>query len=189
MNVSRVRFIQRRLFSTNYFSDGSTPKTFQQLHSDPQLNTSRSSSSSSSKIVPLLRWTCMVLLSVTLFENYKRTWELEQKLETQQQGYKRNISQLQANFKSFQKKQSSTYSSLKKTNNEREVKMALHIGILRQQLIKNGIEPSGIDEALREFENKVRITVDPSLNYIWLEDESALKPYTPDIHDYDKRKN
>lgn len=73
----------------------------------------------------------------------------------------------------------------------RAYKLTLHIALLRKQLEDAGIEPATIADALKEFESHVKVdNLSRNLGNLvfWLDDDSELKAYVPEVIEYDKRR-
>lgn len=123
----------------------------------------------------------------------------------------KNLQIQQANFINARNKRDLQILQERRDHNKRNFKMSLHIALLRQQLIQNGIDPVEINSAIKEFEQNVK--ADNSIKNVsgqalWLDDNNrmypsfslsdfslsiltnflALKLYFPDPHDYDKKK-
>lgn len=68
-----------------------------------------------------------------------------------------------------------------------EGKMQMHIAILRQQLKDHNVEPVTVDQALDEFNDKVKMTTTKTSVTLWVPGESSLKSLIPDPNEYAKR--
>ncbi|VEU20292.1 DEKNAAC101095 [Brettanomyces naardenensis] len=68
-----------------------------------------------------------------------------------------------------------------------EGKMQMHIALLRQQLIDSGLDPVSIDEALDEFDERVRMATTGNSVTLWVPGESKLKSLIPDPNEYSKK--
>ena len=63
-------------------------------------------------------------------------------------------------------------------------KLQMHIALLRKQLHDNNIDPINIDEAIRQFEENVKIDIVSNKVELWIPGESEVKKYVPDTHEY-----
>ena len=96
----------------------------------------------------------------------------------------------EANHQAARKKRDMNTLQERKDRAKRDMKMALHIALLTKQLEEANIPPAKIDDVIREYEQSVKI--DNSIRNIlsqslWLDDNSELKPYLPNVHEYDKK--
>lgn len=93
-------------------------------------------------------------------------------------------------FNNLRKKRELQIFNEKAVVQKREMKMALHIGLLRKQLQEAGIEPVAISKAIEEFEKNVKMdmsSVNISGMRLWLEDGADISAYVPDAHVYDTK--
>ncbi|KAH3666793.1 hypothetical protein OGAPHI_003242 [Ogataea philodendri] len=67
-------------------------------------------------------------------------------------------------------------------------KMQMHVALLREQLIDQGIDPVSIDEAIDKFEENVKMETTPTTINLWVPGESRLKSLIPDAHEYTRNK-
>jgi len=68
-----------------------------------------------------------------------------------------------------------------------EGKMQMHIALLRQQLKDHQVDPVTVEQALDEFNDKVRMTTTKTSVTLWVPGESNLKSLIPDPNEYVKR--
>lgn len=157
-----------------------------------------------SSIKELTSILAMCALAYIAIDNYNNRIRLE-KLNNDTSAINLKTLQLQqANFLNAKKKQDLAMVEERKETNKRDLKMGIHIALLRKQLKEAGIEPKGIDDAIKEYERSVR--ADSSVKHVsgqvlWLDDESSkyqdrdifaptnivLKQYVPDAHEYDRK--
>jgi hypothetical protein len=96
----------------------------------------------------------------------------------------------QTNFVNARNKRNLQIIQERKQAARRDFKMAIHIALLRKQLKDHGLEPIEIEDAIAQFESDVK--VDNSISNIsgqtlWLQDDSELKLFLPDTHEYDRQ--
>lgn len=123
-------------------------------------------------------------------DNYLNRIKLE---KTNEELVTINLKTLQlqeANHQASRKKRDIQTLQERKDMAKRDMKMALHIALLSKQLKEANIDPAKIDDVIREYEQSVKI--DNSIRNIlsqslWLDDNSELKPYLPNVHEYDKK--
>ena len=132
----------------------------------------------------------MFTLGYIAVDNYVNRMKLE-KLNSETTAVNLKTLQVQqANFLQARKKKDLQMLQERKDNQKRNFKMALHVAFLRHQLIQLGHDPIAIDKVINEYEKSVKI--DNSLKNVtgqslWINDDSELKNYLPDVHDYDKK--
>lgn len=118
----------------------------------------------------------MCALAYIAIDNYNNRIRLE-KLNHDTTAINLKTLQLQqANFMNAKKKLDLAVVEERKENSKRNFKMSLHVALLRKQLKEAGIEPLGIEEATREYEQNVR--ADSSVRHVsgqalWLDDSSS----------------
>lgn len=163
---SGTRALQRRLLSSNrpptYFGSLSNPpKTLDELRNDSSANPARSESSavpnklqtsggssdhyeSANRITRFKDITMSLsLIAVTglLFDHIFAAREADKQTDELTKKYQKNLKTLQLNFQQQNRQRNLQTLSERKKMLQREMKMGLHIALLREQLIENGIHP------------------------------------------------
>lgn len=118
------------------------------------------------------------------------------RVQLTQAGFDRAVEQqkslavAQMTFNSARKKREIQVLNERKSFQKREMKMALHVALLRKQLEEAGKEPVDINTVIEQFEDKVKMEVSMA-NFtgtsFWLNGENDLKKYIPDSHEYDRK--
>lgn len=184
----------------SHFTSGDLPPNFDQLDksfpketSSPIVTPNQSHQSGNNGDKPLRELTSMIAmftLGYIAIDNYINRIKLE-KINSESTSINLKTLQIQqANFTQAREKRDLQILMERKDNQKKAFKMQLHIAMLRQQLAKNGIDPVDIDDALDEFDKSVKLSNsirNISGQNLWLNDDSELKNYLPDIHDYDKK--
>ncbi|KAI5951638.1 hypothetical protein KGF54_004712 [Candida jiufengensis] len=205
----RILLNLRRLHSGNppsHFGSGEIPQTYsqqntyrsyqpeqqsqQQPHSqtsNPQQQSQSSHHESSIREVTVL--VASFALAYIAIDNYTERIKID-KLHTETTAINLKALQVQQlNYQKERKRKDLLLLQERKEIAKRDFKMGLHIAMLRKQLIDSGMKPVELDEAVKEFESKVK--ADNSMKnvtgqYLWLDDSSDYKPYIPDAMEYDK---
>lgn len=165
------------------------PQTTQTTPKVHQTTSSQSSSSIPIKDLTLVLAT--LFLSYFAVDNYGRRLELEKAVQEQQLKFLKNLSVQQNTFNQARKKKDIQLITERKKMQTREMKMVYHIALLREQLIKQGLEPIEIAKALEEFEKEVKMEnslSNVSSMALWVVDDSELKKFVPSIHEYENKK-
>lgn len=71
---------------------------------------------------------------------------------------------------------------------QRQMKMALHIAMLRKQLIDNGQDPASIDTIQQEYSKSIKMEnsiSNVSGTALWISDDSDYKAHLPNAREYD----
>ncbi|EGV62698.1 hypothetical protein PSN45_000611 [Yamadazyma tenuis] len=132
----------------------------------------------------------MMTLGYFAVDNYLNRVKLE-KLNNESTSINLKTLQIQqANFAQERRKKDLQLLQERKETQRQLFKLSVHIAMLRKQLADQGYDPVNIDQALKEFEDSVKI--DNSIKNIsgqvlWLDKTSDLRRYLPDIHDYEKK--
>ncbi|KAL6452187.1 hypothetical protein SBY92_001444 [Candida maltosa Xu316] len=154
--------------------------------SKPIPPTTKPQDSSLKEITALI---AMFALAYIAIDNYTERIRLE-KLHNETNAINLKALQIQQlNYQREKKQKNLQQLQERREINRRDFKMGLHIAMLRKQLIDLGYSPIELDAAIKEFEKNVK--VDSSVKnltgqYLWLDDNSELKPYLPDPMEYDK---
>ncbi|KAK6461781.1 hypothetical protein DFJ63DRAFT_336551 [Scheffersomyces coipomensis] len=177
------------------YGHNQSPPSSQTQQTQQSSSSSSSSQSSNDKTNSLKEITSLVgmcILAYLTIDNYTNRIKLE-KLITETTAINLKTLQIQqTNFLNVRKKRDLQILQERRDTDKRDFKMSLHIALLRKQLNDLDIDPIDIDVAIKEFEKNVK--ADNSIKNVtgqslWLDDNSTLKSYLPDPHDYDKRKN
>lgn len=118
----------------------------------------------------------IVALSYLAYDNFNYNVKVE-KLNNELTTMKKALQVQQVNFLNARRSKDLQMIEERKDNEKRSFRMALHIALLRKQLADLGIDPIGVDSAIKEFEKSVKI--DNSIKNIsgqslWLEDNSRM---------------
>lgn len=131
----------------------------------------------------------MFTLAYLAVDNYTSRIKLE-KLNAETTAINLKTIQLQQqNFLNTRKQQELKMMKERDDVSKRCFKMALHIALLRQQLVDLGVEPATIDMVTQEFEKNVRISNSQQNltgHTMWIDDASPLKKQLPNYREYDK---
>ena len=119
----------------------------------------------------------MFALAYIAIDNYTERMKLE-KLHTETTAI--NLKALQVQQLNYQKERKKKDLQLLQERRElakRNFKMALHIAMLRKQLLDAGMDPISLDASIAEFEKSVK--ADNSIKnvtgqYLWLDDSSGM---------------
>lgn len=130
------------------------------------------------------------LIALTYFavDNYNERLKLQAKLNDQviksqqmQEVYMRQIN-------AQRKKRELQILHERKTVLQRQMKMTLHIAMLRKQLIELGQSPVSIEAILQEYAKSIKMEnsiSNVSGTALWVTDDCAFKPYLPNGREYD----
>lgn len=131
----------------------------------------------------------MFTLAYLAVDNYSSRIKLE-KLNAETTAINLKTIQLQQqNFLNTRKQQELKMMKERDDVAKRCYKMALHIALLRQQLVELGVEPATINTVVQEFEKNVRISNSQQNltgHSMWMDDSSPLKNYVPNYREYDR---
>lgn len=200
-----LRFLRRLHKPPTHFSGGTPiPHTFQSIpttsllhsespepfHSESQSNQYQNTHSpnSHSPAKELSSLIAMLALGYLAIDNYLNRVKLE-KLNAETTAINLKTLQIQqANFQQARRKKDLQVLQDRKDNQKLMYKLAMHIAMLRKQLLDSGIDPVTVEESIRKFELSIKI--DNSIKNLtgqsfWVEDE--IKGYMPDVKEYDSR--
>ena len=188
------RCLQTQIQPPSHFTKGAkVPPSYDEItvsdHQQPPATTPPSPKNDVS-LRELTLLVAMFTLGYIAVDNYVNRMKLE-KLNSETTAVNLKTLQVQqANFLQARKKKDLQMLQERKDNQKRNFKMALHVAFLRHQLIQLGHDPIAIDKVINEYEKSVKI--DNSLKNVtgqslWINDDSELKNYLPDVHDYDKK--
>lgn len=96
----------------------------------------------------------------------------------------------QMSFNNARKKREIQILNERKNFQKREMKMALHVALLRKQLQEAGVQPVDINEAIAEFERNVKMEnslANVTGASLWIVDDADIKSYVPSSHEYDRK--
>ncbi|SSD59465.1 uncharacterized protein SCODWIG_01226 [Saccharomycodes ludwigii] len=179
------RFIHKPPSYFSYSSSDSTPNA-------PHIYTGTGNASNNVRksFLEFAMVISVVALSFFAIDNYRSRLQLEAKLQNLifEQTKQHELYTKQVN--GIRRKRELQILNERKSIQIREMKMALHIALLRKQLIENGItDPISIDEVLKEYGDKVMMEnsiSNISGTHLWLNgDEQILKKYLPNVREYD----
>lgn len=201
-----LRFIRSVHKPPTYFTNGSTiPPTFQPISTPVHLATEQSptyqpdslpiqyqpppsSNHNNSTAKELSSLIAMLALGYLAIDNYLNRVKLE-KLNAETTAINLKTLQIQqANFQQARRKKDLQMLQDRKDNQKLMYKLTVHIAMLRKQLLEQGIDPVTVEEAIRKFEQAIKI--DNSVKNVtgqvfWLDDE--IKSYMPDVKEYDSK--
>lgn len=133
------------------------------------------------------------VLALTFFavDNYSERVKLEGKLNNQviksQQMQEVYIKQMNA----LRKKRELQILNERKSVLQRQMKMSLHVAMLRKQLLDLGHDPVPIDTILQEYSKSVKMEnsiSNVSGTALWVTEDSDYKSYVPNAREYDSTK-
>ncbi|GMM33405.1 hypothetical protein DASC09_007300 [Saccharomycopsis crataegensis] len=135
---------------------------------------------------------CMAVFVLTYFaiDNYISRQALQTESFKNSMEHQKALTLAQLSFNNARKKREIQILNERKNFQKREMKMALHIALLRKQLEATGVKPVNINEAINEFEKNVKM--ENSLSNItgtslWVVDDADIKSHLPSTHEYDKK--
>lgn len=127
-------------------------------------------------------------LSYFAIDNYNERMKLESKLNNQviksQQMQKVYLKQMNAQ----RKKRELQILNERKSGLQRQMKMALHIAMLRKQLVDLDQEPVSIETIQQEYTKSIKMEnsiSNVSGTALWITDDSTYKAYLPNAREYD----
>ncbi|QPG73914.1 hypothetical protein FOA43_001229 [Brettanomyces nanus] len=174
------RFYSNYSAPPSYFRQGSPPQTFDEIKQGNANNRGGSKFKEYAKSLAFLSISAaLIYVLVDLREQLARA---KKQLILVKKNQKEMIIQMQH----YKKKMA--MSAMKSTQKDTliEGKMQMHIALLRKQLKENGIDPVSIDKALKEFEDKVRMSTTSTSVKLWVPGDSELKALIPDPYEYGK---
>ncbi|SCU92930.1 LANO_0E02564g1_1 [Lachancea nothofagi CBS 11611] len=132
----------------------------------------------------------VLALSFFAIDNYRARLRLELKVEEDALKFKQAQDLLAKQANAHRKKRELQILNERKLIQTREMKVALHVAMLRKQLIEAGLKPATIEQALHEFEKHVKMEnsiSNVSGTRLWVTDDSPSKCYVSDVREYDNR--
>lgn len=147
-----------------------------------------------SKSLPRARELVTLLLLVAvalllLFEYERQLREFEHRLLEQQALYNRKLVKNFNDYHVARKQRDALFVAKEREHMKLEMKLSVHVGLLRRQLQELGVEPVLIEQAMQVFEKDVRIgnTLSNGL-LLWVEDLSEVRNHVPHFRDYDEKR-
>lgn len=121
-------------------------------------------------------------------DNYRARNELQAQVEQDRVKLAESHEFLTRQTNAARKKRELQILNERKTTKMREMKLALHIAMLRAQLQEHGIEPRSIEECALEYARSVKM--DNSISNVsgtalWVNDDSSLKGLMPNPREYE----
>lgn len=170
-----------------YFQTGEVPQTYQadSSHEPPPRRNDHTFLAGLANAVATL---ALVYFAV---DNYSHRIRLEKTAEELASINLKTLQLQEAQYVAARKKRDFQILQERKEMAKRSMRMGLHIALLRKQLEDHGVEPATIEEALKQFEQLVRVDnlIKNVLSQnLWIDDGSELKQYLPDYQEYDKKK-
>lgn len=138
-------------------------------------------------LVDLSLFVAIIGLSYITIDSYHQKMQLDKQITEMKALSMKSLQIQQANFINARNKRDLQILQERRDQNKRDFKMGIHIALLRQQLIENGIQPVDINSSLREFEQNVK--ADNSIKNVtgqalWLDDNNRMyyfKSFLPQI--------
>ncbi|ODV87001.1 hypothetical protein CANARDRAFT_27337 [[Candida] arabinofermentans NRRL YB-2248] len=182
-NVHSMKQQPHQSSSIPSYQSASPPPSSSSSSPPPLSNPPRKLSSDSIKelatSLPLI-----FLLSMALGWYINDQIDREKEHERELKMLKKNQKEMLIQMQNYKKKVALHTVELTKKDVLIQGKMQMHIALLREQLIENGIEPVKIDQALEKFEEEVKMQTTLTTIDLWVPGESRLKSYIPDAHEY-----
>lgn len=124
---------------------------------------------------------------LTLDSSYKRN-KLQEELESIKVRHRHSNDTLSKHFNNVKRQRDLQLASERKSIQMRNMKLSLHIAMLKKQLVDNNIEPKTVRDCNQEYSDSVR-TESSSANItptrFWIHNDSQLKQYIPNVREYD----
>lgn len=142
---------------------------------------------------PILEFAMIISVATLCFfaiDNYRVRTDLQDKLESEQIKMKEAQEFLTRQMNAARKKRELQILNERKMVKMREMKLSLHVAMLRKQLQDHGIQPKSIEECVNEYENSVKMEnsiSNVSGTMLWVADDSNIKGYIPNVREYDVR--
>ncbi|QLL31037.1 hypothetical protein HG536_0A08520 [Torulaspora globosa] len=123
-------------------------------------------------------------------DNYRARCELQAQVEQDRIKLAETQEFLTRQTNAARKKRELQILNERKTTKMREMKLALHVAMLRAQLQDHGIEPRSIDDCVHEYARSVKM--DNSISNVsgtalWINDDNSLKGLIPSPKEYEER--
>ncbi|GAV52963.1 hypothetical protein ZYGR_0AI02450 [Zygosaccharomyces rouxii] len=141
---------------------------------------------------PILEF-AMVISVVTLcffaVDNYRVRTSLTQELQSQQLKAREQQEFFARQVSAARKKRELQVLNERKLHQVREMKLALHIAMLRRQLQDADKKPVSVQDVLQEYHNSVKMEnsiSDVSGTFLWLQ-SSELNAFLPNVREYNER--
>ncbi|SCW00382.1 LAFE_0C02960g1_1 [Lachancea fermentati] len=133
----------------------------------------------------------VLVLSFFALDNYRIRLGLESKLEDQLLKIKSAQELYNKQINAQRKKRELQILNERKQMQMRQMKISLHVALLRKQLLDHDIQPVSIEDALQEYEKSVRMEnsiSNVSGTSLWVIDDSPTKAFVPNAREYDSKK-
>ncbi|SCU99129.1 LAFA_0G22166g1_1 [Lachancea sp. 'fantastica'] len=130
----------------------------------------------------------VLAMSLLAFDSYRVRLKLEAKLEQDAEQFKQTQDLVTKEFNANRKKRELQILNERKRVQTRELKVALHVALLRKQLEDLGIQPASVKQALQEFEKNAKMensASNVSGTRLWVTENSCYKGYISDVREYD----
>lgn len=139
-----------------------------------------------------MREVAMIISIATLcffaLDNYRIRNDLQHRVEADQIQQREKQEFMTKQMNASRRKRELQILNERKFTKMREMKMALHIAMLRKQLKDNGIDPWSIEDCLNEYAKTVKMEnsiSNVSGTALWIMDDSTLKAYVPNVREYE----
>lgn len=142
---------------------------------------------------PILEFAMIISVATLCFfaiDNYRVRTGLQEKVESEQIKMKEAQEFLARQMNAARKKRELQILNERKMVKMREMKLSLHVAMLRKQLQDHDIQPKSIEECVNEYENIVKMEnsiSNVSGTMLWVADDSNIKGYIPNVREYDVR--
>ncbi|ODQ83025.1 hypothetical protein BABINDRAFT_79764 [Babjeviella inositovora NRRL Y-12698] len=127
-------------------------------------------------------------LSGLYIEYERQSKEFERRLTDQQTTYQKNLIQNFNKYQQHKKQRDMLFMKKDKEHMKLEMKLSIHVGLLRKQLQEAGIDPVSIEKAIEQYERDVKIgSTLTNGSLLWVDDASTVRPFVPHFKDYEKK--
>ncbi|AMD21431.1 HER152Wp [Eremothecium sinecaudum] len=129
--------------------------------------------------------TCLTYFAV---DNYIARIDAQEKSEKLIMESQRMQDLLTRQLSAARKKRELQILNERKNNQIRQMKLQLHIAMLRKQLLDNNVQPIRIQEVVHDYERYVRMEnsiSNVSGTSLWVTDDSPFKAHVPNVREYD----
>lgn len=133
---------------------------------------------------------CLVCVTGLYIELERRSKEFERRLTDQQTTYQKNLILNFNKYQQYKKQREQLFVKRDREHAVLEMKLSIHIGLLRQQALEAGLDPVSVEAALAQYERDVKVgTTLSNGSLLWVDDASPVRPHVPHLKDYDKDKS
>lgn len=127
----------------------------------------------------------MCVLAYLALDNYNARVTLEKKATDASARWTKAARSLHAKLMAERQKRDQHLVRTRRDQIQRDMRMAIHIAMLREQLISSGKDPVTVARALQAYHENVSLTTGPEkLPNIWINDDSSKSLYLLFINNY-----